>query len=98
MKLESTTGIKRSSHSNMQFAISFIGDKCPYCGEHMYLDKTKFKNTIIRTRYLCNNCGLILPIKHLDNPNNVVPVIDNSVFSFMNNFGKDIRERRKCKI
>ena len=90
----STSGIKRLIDPNFKFALLFSDNQCPYCGEMMYLDESlKIKGNIVRNRFICPNCGLIVPLYH-DKDDNISPVYDESIYSFISDFGENIIDRK----
>ena len=90
---QSTTGINLLS-SKYSFAISFNDTRCPYCGAIMHVETQPMGGKRIETRYVCKRCGLFFPIDKRPQLKYSIPVSDNRIKEFMNDFGKDIRERR----
>ena len=87
----SSTGISHLNKSNMTEALIFGDDTCPRCGYHLKIDTKWLKGEQVRVRYICDRCGFVCPMKH--DGDNISPTYDRSVFNFLSNFGKDIRER-----
>ena len=92
----SSTGISHLSKLDKSMALIFGDDTCPYCNGKLEIETKKLKGEDIKVRYKCNTCGFICPIIHSEENMEVInPTYDNSIFNFLSNFGKDIRDRIK---
>lgn len=90
----SSTGISRLNKSKPSEAIIFGDNTCPKCGNKMEIEYKWLQGKQIAVRYLCKYCKFICPIKHDEsNMEKLHPTYDKSVFNFLSNFGKDIRDR-----
>lgn len=74
-------------------AIIFEDDTCPKCGEVLKIEDQSLGEKDVRVRYVCYNCGYICPIYHDTEANTIKPLYDRTVYNFIANFGKTIKDR-----
>lgn len=82
----STSGIDKLKDNKFKYALKFEDNTCPYCGGRLYIDTRASKNNITSTRFKCDRCDFVCPLKY--EGDEVTPVYDDSISKFIESFGE----------
>ena len=89
------TGIEyHKNEMELSPAIIFDDNTCPFCGEKMERITIQSFDTVSTIRFECKHCWYYSPIRHLtENLSIPLPLYDNSISKFIEEFGEDIHAR-----